>query len=113
MLNEKTAKRIRRHKRVRAKISGTAERPRVSVFKSNLALRVQVVDDQKANTILSANTDSKKGTKVEQAKELGQRLAKEMKDKKITEAVFDRGGNLYTGRVKAFAESLREGGIKI
>ena len=113
MLNQKTAKRIRRHKRVRAKISGTAQRPRISVFKSNIALRVQVIDDKEAVTILSGDTDSKKGTKVEQAKELGQRLAKEMQAKKITEAVFDRGGNLYTGRIKALAESLREGGIKI
>jgi len=113
MLNQKTVKRIRRHKRVRAKISGTDQRPRISVFKSNTSLKVQVIDDKKQITIVSGNTDSKKGTKIEQAKDLGQRLAKDMQSKKITEAVFDRGGNFYTGRVKALAESLREGGIKI
>ncbi len=113
MLNKKIQNKIRRHKRVRSKISGTENRPRISVFKSNTSLKVQVIDDIKASTMLSGNTSTKNGTKTEQAKVLGLEIAKKMLDKKITEAVFDRGGNLYTGRIKVFADALREGGIKI
>ncbi|MCK5589236.1 MAG: 50S ribosomal protein L18, partial [Candidatus Pacebacteria bacterium] len=71
MLTEKTKKRINRHKRIRAKISGTNSRPRISVFKSNISLQVQAINDETNKTILSGNTESKKGTKTEQSKDLG------------------------------------------
>ena len=114
MTNQKTEKRIRRHKKIRSTISGTEKRPRVSVYKSNTDLYVQVIDDEKEVTLMSISTKTiKKGNKVEKSKEAGVELAKKMIDGKITEAVFDRGGNSYTGRVASFAEGLREGGLKI
>jgi large subunit ribosomal protein L18 len=111
----KKTHRAKRHARVRAKVSGTAERPRVCVFKSNQHLFVQVVDDSAHRTMLSiGKTKAKaKGTKTEQAKVLGASLAKDMKDKGIERAVFDAGGFKYHGRVKAVAEGLREGGIAV
>ena len=114
MKNQKVEKRIRRHKKIRSTVSGTENRPRVSVFKSNTELFVQVVDDVAEKTLLSISTKKVSGkTKLEKSKAAGLELAKAMADKKITEGVFDRGGNSYTGRVAAFAEGLREGGLKI
>ncbi|MCD5396957.1 MAG: 50S ribosomal protein L18 [Candidatus Pacebacteria bacterium] len=113
MLNDKIKKRIRRHKRIRSKISGNNNKPRVSVFKSNIYLFVQAIDDEKAKTIFSARTDFKIGNKIKQASDLGEKFAKELIKKGIKVGVFDRGGNLYTGRVKAFADGLRKGGLKI
>ncbi len=114
MKNKKVEKRIRRHKKIRSVISGTEERPRISVFKSNTDLFVQVIDDEAGKTLMSISTkEFKNGTKVEKSKEAGKALAKKILDAKIEKGVFDRGGNNYTGRVAAFAEGLREGGVKL
>jgi len=103
----------RRHKRIRAKISGTASRPRLSVFKSHKFIFVQLIDDVKGNTLVSAWSKECKGkTPAERAKEVGVELAKRAKAAKINEAVFDRGGYLYTGHIKAVADGAREGGLK-
>ncbi len=105
------------HKRIRAKISGTKEQPRLSVFRSNKHIFLQLIDDSSQKTLVSAN-DLKinppaggKGTKTEIAKEVGKELAKLAKAKKIKKVVFDRGGYKYHGRVKASAEGAREGGL--
>jgi large subunit ribosomal protein L18 len=114
MKNQKVEKRIRRHRKIRSTVSGTEQRPRISVFKSNRDLFVQVIDDVAKKTLLSISTKKVSGkTKLEKSKTAGLELAKEMKAKKITEGVYDRGGNSYIGRVAAFAEGLREGGLKI
>ena len=110
--------RISRHKRVRAKVIGTAERPRVSVFKSNQHIFVQFIDDDAKKTILSSKTVSSKktkakGSKSEIAAKIGEILAEKAKEAGIKEAIFDRGGFKYHGRVKAVAEGLRKGGIKL
>lgn len=108
----------RRHTRVRKKISGTSERPRLTVFRSNIHLYAQLVDDISAQTLASASTLDKelakepKGGKLETAKAVGLLLAKRAKSKKITRAVFDRSGYLYHGRVKALAEGAREGDLQ-
>lgn len=107
-------KRLRRHQRIRAKVSGTAEIPRLSVFFSNRHLLVQLVDDIKNKTILSASDrEIKKGLRpVEKAREAGRALAVKAIEKKIEKVVFDRGGYQYHGKVKALAEGAREGGLK-
>lgn len=113
MKTTKTEKRISRHRRIRAKVSGTADRPRLSVFRSNKFIYAQIIDDEKAETLVAA--DSKKSkikTPIEQAKEVGTEIAKAASDKKISEVVFDRGGFAFAGAVKALAESAREGGLK-
>ena len=113
MKSIKTQKRIRRHARIRAKVSGTSERPRLCVFKSNTQLSAQLIDDKKAETIVSVNDGKMKGkTKVERAKEAGKTIAKLAKDKKIDTVVFDRGGFMFVGRVKAFADGVRGEGLK-
>ncbi|MGI6374089.1 MAG: 50S ribosomal protein L18 [Patescibacteria group bacterium] len=103
----------RRQARVRAIVSGTAERPRLSVFRSNRGLFVQLIDDLAGKTLLSISSlgSQTKGDKVSQAKELGLSLAKQAQALKITTVVFDRGSNKYHGRVKALAEGAREGGL--
>ena len=106
-----------RHKRVRAKILGTKERPRVSVFKSNKHIFAQLVDDNSGKTIVSGKIVSSgkskiKGNKTEKAAEIGKLLAEKAKAAGITEVVFDRGGYKYHGRVKALADGLRQGGLK-
>lgn len=108
----------RRHKRVRAKIKGTAERPRVSVFKSNKNIFVQFINDTQGKTILSSKVISAKkskikGTKMEKAAKIGEMLAEKAKELGIKKIVFDRGGFKYHGRVKAIAEGLKKGGVKI
>jgi large subunit ribosomal protein L18 len=107
--------RVRRHKRVRGKISGTAERPRLVVFRSNRGIEAQLVDDGEGRTLAAASwlqlKKSFKGTKREQAAEVGKLLAANAKKAGIERVVFDRGGYLYHGRVKALAESAREGGL--
>lgn len=109
-------KRLERRKaRIRAKISGTASRPRISVFKSNKHLYAQVIDDVVGSTLTSiANLGEHKTLKVTvaDAEKLGQALGEKMKSLKITEAVFDRNGNLYHGVVKALADGTRKAGIK-
>ena len=109
----KTMKRKRRHARVRAKISGTAERPRLTVFRSNKNIYAQIIDDSAAVTIAQAD-DAKEtsGTKIERAAIVGKAIAEAAKAKKIDTIVFDRSGYLYAGRVKALAEAAREAGLK-
>jgi len=108
--------RVRRHRRVRRRIFGTAERPRLVVFRSNRGIQAQLVDDVEAKTLASANhTQLKKtfkGTKSEQAAEVGKLLAASAQKAGIETVVFDRGGYLYHGRVKALADAAREGGLK-
>jgi len=108
--------RQRRHRRVRGKVAGTAERPRLVVSRSNRGIVAQLVDDANAKTLASATSlqvgKSFKGNKTAQAAEVGKLLAQKAKDAKIQAVVFDRGGYLYHGRVKALAEAAREGGLK-
>jgi large subunit ribosomal protein L18 len=114
MKNIKREKRERRHKRIRSTISGTATRPRISAYKSNKELFIQVIDDVEEKTLLSISTKKESGkTKVEKSLSAGKTLGKSILDAKITEAIFDRGGNRYTGRIKSFVEGLRESGLKI
>jgi large subunit ribosomal protein L18 len=108
--------RARRHKRVRGKISGTAERPRLVVFRSNRGIEAQLVDDLAGHTLAAASwlhlKKSFKGTKAEQAAEVGKLLAANAKKAGVERVVFDRGGYLYHGRVKALADAAREGGLQ-
>ena len=106
--------RERRHRRVRGKVSGTAERPRLAVFRSNVGISAQLVDDRAGKTIAAASwqgLSTFKGNKTDQAKEVGKVLAANAKAAGISVCVFDRGGYLYHGRVKALAEGAREGGL--
>ena len=110
--NQKAIKREVRQRRIRAKVKGTSERPRVSVFKSNKFLYAQIIDDTKGNTLVSVSSNTlKKGTKSDHAKEIGVMLAKEAKSKGIEKVVFDRGGYIYIGRIRTLADALREGGL--
>ncbi|MEK7510470.1 MAG: 50S ribosomal protein L18 [Patescibacteria group bacterium] len=105
-------KRERRHRRIRAKISGTSGRPRLMVFRSNKHLWVQLVDDENGSTLASvSDLKMKRDKKMEIAKTLGLEIAKTAKAKNITKVVFDRGGYKYHGNVKAVAEGAREGGL--
>ena len=107
--------RLRRHRRVRGKVSGTADRPRLVVFRSNKGIFAQLVDDEAGRTLASASwlgQRSFKGTKTEQAAAVGKTLAAEAKKAGIESVVFDRGGYLYHGRVKALADGAREGGLE-
>ena len=107
--------RLRRHRRVRGKIFGSAERPRLVVFRSNRGIEAQLVDDLEGKTLAAAswlNLKSFKGSKTEQAGEVGKLLAQNAKQAGVETAVFDRGGYLYHGRVKALADAAREGGLK-
>src|SRR5690606_21755247 len=106
----KTAKRTVRHKRLRAKVTGTATRPRLAVFKSNVAVYAQLIDDQSGKTIAAADSRKEKGSRLESAKTVGATIAKKAADLKITEVVFDRGGFRYQGIVAALAEGAREAG---
>jgi large subunit ribosomal protein L18 len=108
-------RRERRHKRVRKDIFGTAERPRLVVFRSNRGIAAQLVDDAEGKTLAAASwlgAKSAKGDKTEQAKEVGKQLAAGAKKAGIERVVFDRGGYLYHGRVKALADAAREGGLE-
>ncbi len=112
--DKKTLARQARQRRVRAKIAGTQERPRISIFRSNTALSAQVIDDTNGKTLATISTSNIKkgkdfGDKVSSA---GVELANLMKKLKITEAVFDRGGYAYIGNIKVFADAIRQGGIK-
>jgi large subunit ribosomal protein L18 len=112
----KNTRRTRRKRRVRAKISGTAERPRISVVRSNRGISAQVIDDIAGTTVASVNwteADLRKLSGIEQATKAGELLAKRVTDAGIDSAVFDRNGFLYHGRVKAFAEGIREGGLTV
>ncbi len=114
----KTSARKRRHVRVRSKISGTKEIPRLNVFRSNDNIFVQIIDDENKTTLVSASSldkslKLKNGGNVEAAKAVGKLLAENAKKAKIKKVVFDRGGYLYHGRVKALAEAARENGLEI
>ena len=107
--------RERRHRRIRGKVTGTAERPRLAVFRSNRGIFAQLVDDEAGRTLASASWLSLKsfsGSKTEQATEVGKALAGAAAKAGIESCVFDRGGYLYHGRVKALAEGAREGGLQ-
>ena len=110
----KKIKRAKRHARVRSKIFGTKEIPRLSVFRSNNSIYVQLIDDENGKTIVSASSKEveKKGNKTKVAEEVGRILAKKAKDNKITKIFFDKGGYRYHGRVKALAESVRAEGLE-
>lgn len=109
----KTEQRDRRRKRIRAKIFGTSEKPRFSIFRSNKYLTAQLIDDTKGNTLASATSKNVKGKSVlERAKAVGASIAEQAKSKNISSAVFDRGGYLYTGSVSAIAEGARNAGLK-
>ena len=114
MSTTKLAKRTIRHNRVRSVISGTADRPRLSVYRANRHIYAQLIDDNHGKTLVSASSMEvkKKDKKVNLAAEVGKLLAQKASDKKISSAVFDRGGFAYHGRVKALAEGAREGGLK-
>ena len=110
----KPAKRLRRRRRVRAKIVGTATRPRISVFRSNRGLFAQLIDDERGHTIAAVvwtEDDLKKLKPMEQATKAGELLAARAKDAGVASCVFDRGGYRYHGRVKALADGAREGGL--
>ncbi|MCH8304198.1 50S ribosomal protein L18 [Candidatus Marinimicrobia bacterium MT.SAG.2] len=116
----KTALRLKKARRIKSRMSGTAEKPRLVVFRSLKHIYAQLVDDVSGNTLVTSSTAGKElkdkgssGGKVELSKLVGMRLADEAKKKKITAAVFDRNGYLYHGRVKAVAEGARENGLKI
>lgn len=108
--------RLRRHRRVRGKISGTAERPRLNVFRSSANIYAQVIDDVAGVTLCAASTVEKgfegSGGNKEAARKVGLMIAERAKAKEIEEVVFDRGGFIYHGRVKELAEGAREGGLK-
>lgn len=109
----KREQRRRRQNRIRAKAFGTAEKPRLSVFRSNKFIYAQIIDDKSGKTLVSANDmDLKKKGKVSRAEAVGKLLAERAMEKKIGAVIFDRGGFIYTGRVKALAESARAGGLK-
>lgn len=109
---------IRRHKRVRKSVTGTAERPRLAVYRSGKNIYAQLIDDVAANTIAAASSldkqlkaDLKSGANIEAAKAVGSLIGQRAKDKGIETVVYDRGGNLYHGRIKALADAAREEGL--
>ena len=112
----KIIRRKRRHRKIRAKVSGVAERPRLCVFRSGKHIYAQLIDDEKGRTLVSASDlelKKDKGTKIEKAKEVGKLISQKALEKKIEKAVFDRGGHQYYGKVKQVAEGAREGGLKL
>jgi large subunit ribosomal protein L18 len=118
-MNTKREKKIRRHKRIRAKVSGTAKVPRLSVFRSGRHIYAQLINDEKGETIMQSSDlksmDSKKKSKVKKtdsAKNVGKAFGEEILKKGLKSLVFDRGGYKYHGRIKALADGLREAGIK-
>ena len=119
MINKKSRNETRkvRHLRIRKNISGTSTNPRLVVFRSNANIYAQVIDDVNGTTLVSASSIDKEmklenGSNIEAAKKVGALVAKRALDKNITEVVFDRGGYLYHGRVKALADAAREAGLK-
>jgi len=110
---EKQIKRIRRHKKVRARVKGTNDIPRLCVFRSASHIYAQLIDDEKGKTLaVASDVEIKKGQKTPKASEVGKMIAEKGKEKKIEKVVFDRGGYKYHGRVKALAEAARRGGLK-
>ena len=116
-INAKTSRRQNIRFRIRRKIAGTAQKPRLSIFRSNTEIYAQLIDDDNAVTIASASSRDKDikaqaGNKTEKSKLVGQAIARKATDLGLTGVVFDRGGNLYHGRVKAVADGAREGGLQ-
>lgn len=111
-ISSKSEKRQVRRNRIRAKVKGTDIRPRLCVFKSNKTISAQVIDDIKGATITSFTGLEAKGSKTEQAVVVGKNIAKQAIEKNIKKVVFDRGGYIYTGRVKALADAAREAGLE-
>jgi large subunit ribosomal protein L18 len=114
-LATKPQARLRRRRRVRAKVRGTAERPRLSVFRSNRGITAQLIDDERGHTLAAVTwteSDLKGLARMEQATNAGQLLAQRAKDAGVASCVFDRGGYRYHGKVKALAEAAREGGLR-
>ena len=117
MKSNKEFQRTKARSRIRSKVSGTLQRPRLSVFRSNKFIYAQLIDDSKGNTLVSASSKedsitSKNINKVEQAKLVGALIAERALEAQISEVVFDRGGYVYHGRVKTLADGAREGGLK-
>ena len=116
-MDTKVASRVRRHRRVRRKISGTAERPRLAVFRSNKHIYAQLIDDLAARTLIAASSVesavAREGQKKDVAKRVGALLGERAKSAGITGAVFDRGGRLYHGRVQSLADGAREAGLEL
>ena len=115
-MDKKKKLKIRRHARIRAKISGTCDRPRLSIFRSTKYIYAQLIDDETGKTLVAASDigikqGKTKTTKTDRAKEVGSLIAKAAKIKKIKTVVFDRGGFIYAGRVRSLAESARETGL--
>lgn len=112
-LTNKATKIAVRHNRIRAKISGTSLMPRFSVYKSNTTVYGQIIDDSKGITLAAYSADKAKGKNfVEKSFNAGKELAKLAQEKGVSKIVFDRGGFIYTGKIKAFADGAREGGLK-
>lgn len=113
---DKNAQRVKRHVRVRSKISGTAERPRLAVYRSNAHIYAQIIDDVKGVTLCAASSNESGfegiGSNKEAAKKVGEKIAERAKEKGIETVVFDRGGYIYHGRVSELASGAREGGLK-
>lgn len=110
---QKQLKIARRHKKIRSVLSGTGERPRLSVFKSHKYISAQIIDDVKGHTLVSfSSIDAKSKTPAEKAKEVGVEIAKKAIKLKIEKVVFDRSGYLYTGKIKSVADGAREGGLQ-
>jgi large subunit ribosomal protein L18 len=116
-MDTKVRARVQRHRRVRKKIAGTASRPRLAVFRSNKHIYAQLIDDATGRTIASASTVEKaadaSGAKSDAAAKVGKAIAERAKQNGIEAVVFDRGGRLYHGRVRALAEAAREAGLKL
>ncbi|WMJ75238.1 50S ribosomal protein L18 [Cytophagaceae bacterium ABcell3] len=115
MASQKDLRRLKIRRSIRKKVSGTGNKPRLSVYRSNKGIYAQIIDDLKGHTLVSASVSelsNSKGTKVELSKGVGQLLAEKAVSNGISEVIFDRGGYLYHGRVKALADGAREGGLK-
>jgi large subunit ribosomal protein L18 len=114
MANQKENRRVRIKKSIRSKVSGTAEKPRLSVFRSNTGVYAQIIDDMSGKTLVSASSKEieSKGLNIEISKNVGKKLAEKAVSNGISTVVFDRGGYLFHGKVKALAEGAREGGLK-
>jgi large subunit ribosomal protein L18 len=118
-MNDKVRLRLKRHRRIRYKVKGTAERPRLNIFRSSKHIYAQLIDDDAAQTLAAASTvesgfrgDGKSGANIDAAKVVGARIAERAKEKNITRVVFDRGGFQYHGRVQQLADAAREGGLE-
>ncbi len=111
---QKTSRRKRRHQRIRARVQGTAKRPRLNIYKSNAGMYLQLIDDENSKTLIGLHSREvkKKGTKTELDFEVGKQIVEKAKKIKIEDIVFDRGGFSFHGRVKAVADGAKEGGLK-